>query len=233
MSISRMIVRASRRKGPGSVRSGMADEGGLDSPDSMFNQVASYYDELVERHGDSARSCDYGDPRSQIAKFEVLASVAPLEGRRVLDVGCGLGHFADFLKARYSELTYVGVDLSPRMIELGRELHPGLDLRVANILTEDPGEFDVVAASGIFYLLGEQAADLMRQIVSRMYSHAGVAIAWNSLSAWAPDQQEGEFYADPLEAVRFTRSLTPWVTMRHDYHPRDFTIYAYRESRRS
>jgi SAM-dependent methyltransferase len=207
----------------------MADEGGRDSGDSVFDWVAGYYDGLVERHGDSARSCDYGDPRSQIAKFEVLASVAPLEGRRILDVGCGLGHFVDFLKERYREFTYVGVDLSERMIELGKELHPGVDLRVANILTEDLGEFDVVAASGIFYLLGDQAPELMKQIVSRMYSHARVAVAWNSLSAWASDQQGGEFYADPLEAVRFTRSLTPWVTLRHDYHPRDFTIYGYRK----
>ena len=207
----------------------MADEGGLDSAGSVFNRVAGYYEELVERHGDSPRSCDWGDHRSQIARFEVVASVAPLEGRRILDVGCGLGHFADFLNERYREFTYVGVDLSEPMIKLGRDLHPGLDLRVANILTEDLGEFDVVVASGIFYLLGEHAAELMKQIVSRMYSHARVAVAWNSLSAWASDQQEGEFYANPLEAVHFTRSLTPWVTLRHDYHPRDFTIYGYRE----
>jgi SAM-dependent methyltransferase len=211
----------------------MADEGGLESADSVFRRVAAYYDELVERHGDSARSCDYGDPRSQIARFEVLAAVAPLEGRRILDVGCGLGHFADFLAARYSDFAYVGVDLSSRMIELGREAHPGLDLRAANILTEDLGEFDVVTASGVFYLLGEQGPQLMKRLVSRMYAHARVAAAWNSLSAWASDQQEGEFYADPLEAVRVARSLTPWVTMRHDYHPRDFTIYAYREKQSS
>ena len=37
--------------------------------------------------------------------------------------------------------------------------------------------------------------------------------------------KEGEFYTDPLQTLAFCRTLTPWVTLRHDYHSRDFTIY--------
>jgi hypothetical protein len=53
-------------------------------------------------------------------------------------------------------------------------------------------------------------------------------VAFNSLSAWATDQEAGEFYADPLRVVDFCRRITPRVVLRHDYHPRDFTVYLYK-----
>jgi len=64
-----------------------------------------------------------------------------------------------------------------------------------------------------------------------MYALATTAVAFNSLSAWAPDQEAGEFYADPLQVVDLCRRLTPWVVLRHDYHPRDFTVYMYKNGR--
>jgi SAM-dependent methyltransferase len=196
--------------------------------DDVFRSVAGYYDDLVARHGDSPRSCDYGDPRSQAAKFAVLSAVEGMRGARLLDVGCGLAHFADHLDAEGLDVEYTGVDLSGAMVAAARERRPDLDIRQANILEEDPGSFDVVTANGIFYLLGGDAPALMRALVGRMWACATRALAFNSLSTWAPDPEEGEFHADPLETVAFCRALTGRLTLRHDYHRRDFTIYAYR-----
>lgn len=196
--------------------------------DDVFATVASYYDGLVAEHGDSPRSADYGDPRSQQAKFAVLAAVEGLRGARVLDVGCGLAHFADYLDAADLGVTYTGVDLSAAMVQLARERRPDLDIRQANILHEDLGRFDVVLANGIFYLLGDDALPLMRGLVERMWAHAERAVAFNSLSAWASDAEAGEFHADPAETITWARTLTPRLVLRHDYHTRDFTVYAYR-----
>ena len=80
--------------------------------DDVFPSVAGYYDGLVAHHGDSPRSCDYGDPRSQAAKFAVLAAVEGMRGARLLDLGCGLAHFADHLDAEGMDVEYVGADLS-------------------------------------------------------------------------------------------------------------------------
>ncbi|CDN13322.1 hypothetical protein RintRC_4207 [Richelia intracellularis] len=55
-------------------------------------------------------------------------------------------------------------------------------------------------------------------------------MAFNSLSSWGTQKESGEFYADPLATVKFCRTLTPWVILRHDYMQHDFTIYMYRES---
>lgn len=197
----------------------------------VFAAIGRYYDELVARYGHDPRACDYGRAESQAIKFAVLSQVAPLDGKRILDVGCGFADYATYLSALFRNVSYAGVDISAAMVASARALHPELSIRAANILEEDVGAFDIVTANGIFYLLGAEAPALMRALVARMYASATEAVAFNSLSAWTPDQEPGEYHADPAEVLNYCRTLTPWVALRHDYHPRDFTVYLYRARR--
>ncbi len=199
-----------------------------------FDRITKFYDSLVDRYGHDPRACDYGRAESQATKFKVLADVMDLKNKRVLDVGCGFADYADYLRDRFGSVTYVGIDISTRMISEARRLRPNLDLRVCNILDDTVnGTFDVVTANGIFYLLGDEAPGLMHQIIRRMYETAQSAVAFNSLSSWAEIKQPGEFHADPAETMEFCRRCTPWVTMRHDYLPHDFAIYMYRDGKRN
>ena len=156
----------------------------------------------------------------------------PLAGKRVLDVGCGLANFYDVSLSEHGVAAeYHGIDISELMLARARARHPHLSLRRLDILDEDPGRYDIVSANGIFYLLGEDGEAMMPRLVARMYELAGEAVAFNSLSAWASTQQAGEFYADPAVVLNFCRKLTPWIVVRHDYLPHDFTVYLYREQR--
>jgi SAM-dependent methyltransferase len=77
-------------------------------------------------------------------------AVTELEPRRVLEVGCGMGNFAERL-VRQTSAEVVATDLSPRMVELTRER--GLDARVADVqeLPFDDGEFDCAVANAMLY----------------------------------------------------------------------------------
>jgi len=197
---------------------------------SEGRRIAAYYDRLVDRYGHDPRACDYGSAASQAAKYRVLADVAPLEGRSVLDVGCGFADYADFLEARFPKVQYTGIDLSRRMTEEARRRRPDLEIVHASILDwSDARRFDVVSANGIFYLLGRDAPALMRDLIARMYRLCDHAIAFNSLSTWASVHEPGEFYAEPREILEYCHTIAPWVTLRHDYLPHDFTVYLYRE----
>jgi SAM-dependent methyltransferase len=194
-----------------------------------FDRIGRFYDDLVDRYGHDPRACHYGRSESQRVKFRVLSEVTDLTGCRILDVGCGFADYADYLTERAARTMYTGTDISARMIEEARRRRPELDLRHVNILDELPRtSFDIVTANGIFYLLGDNAPSLMRRLVETMFRLAETAVAFNSLSSWAETHESGEFHADPLETMDFCRSLTPWVVCRHEYHPRDFTIYMYR-----
>lgn len=196
-----------------------------------FERIGQFYNRRVEQYGHDPRACDYGRPESQFKKFAILADVLPLANKTLLDVGCGFADYAPYVNARFGSVSYTGIDLSPQMIATAKQLQPDLDLRVRNILDQaGQAQFDVVTTNGIFYLLGDSAPDLMQQMIQRMFSLAREAVAFNSLSAWAPRQDAGEFYADPLETLKFCRTVSPRVVLRHDYLPHDFTIYLYRDT---
>jgi SAM-dependent methyltransferase len=196
---------------------------------AVFGRISSFYDGLVQTYGHDPKACDYGRAESQIVKFRVLADVSPLSNKSVLDVGCGFADFSGYLNERYSNVKYSGVDLSGSMIREAQRCLPDVDVRVGNIL-DIAGEntVDVVTANGIFYLLEEEAPRLMQTLVNRMFALCRMAVAFNSLSSWAPDQEAGEFYADPLQTLSWCRALSPFVVLRHDYHSRDFTVYIYK-----
>jgi len=200
--------------------------------DDRFGRIADYYGALIRKYGHDPRACDYGHVESQEIKFRVLSELMPLDNCSLLDVGCGFADFAGYLQSRFDGLQYSGIDLCADMVNEAKRNHPDLDLRVANIADVVlDRKFDVIMANGIFYLLGEQPVAIMRDMIQRMFSLATRAVAFNSLSTWARDQESGEFYADPLQTVEFCRQLTPWVVLRHDYHPRDFTVYLYKTAR--
>ncbi len=194
------------------------------------DQITDYYAKLIEDYGDDPRSCDYGRKESQAKKFRILNEAMPLDGKKVLDVGCGLADFSAFLKSANKDISYDGIDITEGMITLAKKKYPNLNLRCIDILKEDiTSQYDLVTANGIFYLLGENAWETMKTLIARMFTITNQAVAFNSLSLWCEDPVEGEFYADPVKTLKFCKSLTPYVTLRHDYHTRDFTIYMYKE----
>jgi SAM-dependent methyltransferase len=83
--------------------------------------------------------------------FDVaLEAVLAARPERVLEVGCGMGQFAERV-ARELEAEVVATDLSPRMVALTRER--GLDARVADVqgLPFGDGEFDCAASNWMLY----------------------------------------------------------------------------------
>lgn len=68
----------------------------------------------------------YDSKHSFVWKYgkEVLELLAPREGERILDLGCGTGHLTNQIAARGA--TVIGLDKSTAMIERARALYPDL-----------------------------------------------------------------------------------------------------------
>ncbi|MCS6243443.1 MAG: class I SAM-dependent methyltransferase [Opitutus sp.] len=198
----------------------------LDSSTARDDQTTiAFFSKQLERHQEGPLAVNWGSQAGQDRRFAVLAGIGDMTGCRVLDVGCGLGGFYDWQLRQGLGLDYVGVDITPGMIEAARLRHPGVDFQVANVLATDPGQFDYVIASGIFYLRQHEPEAFLERMVTRLFGLARRGVAVNSLSTWSPRRDAGEFYADPVHTLEFCRSLTSAVVLRHDYHPGDFTLY--------
>jgi SAM-dependent methyltransferase len=79
----------------------------------------------------------------------VLTALGPLDGKRLLDVGCGVGLFMRAAEQRGALVA--GTDTAVERLEIARWALPDADLRVAGAgeaLPFDNGTFDVVTARG-------------------------------------------------------------------------------------
>src|SRR5580692_6243260 len=97
--------------------------------------------------------------RARLAHLESLG--LPLSGKSVLDVGCGVGHLAQFFVERGCRT--VCVDARNENIDRLRALYPDLEAAVANVETDrlaNFGVFDIVFCYGLLYHLANPVAGL-------------------------------------------------------------------------
>ena len=87
------------------------------------------------------------------ARMEHLASLElPLEGKTVLDVGCGVGHLSSFFVERGCQVTCV--DARPENLAHLRSLYPGRRTHFADVEEgsfAELGQYDVVFCYGLIY----------------------------------------------------------------------------------
>lgn len=107
----------------------------------------------------------YDSKHSFVWKYgrEVLELLAPLEGERILDLGCGTGHLTNQIAA--SGATVIGLDKSPAMIERARALYPDLRFESADATSFRFDEaFDAVFSNAAIHWMKDQdgVADCIR-----------------------------------------------------------------------
>jgi 2-polyprenyl-3-methyl-5-hydroxy-6-metoxy-1,4-benzoquinol methylase len=135
-------------------------------------------------------------------------------GERVLDVGCGEGHFASALLSAGAEV--VGIDVAAEPLRRGHERHPELDLR--QMPTEgawplQDASFDAVWAGEVIEHVADTAGWLSE--LRRVLRSDGILLLSTpdhgclQMLRWALDRRAFEAHFDPrADHLRFYRSRT-------------------------
>jgi SAM-dependent methyltransferase len=195
-----------------------------------LEQIKSFYSSLLHQHGpDHPMALHWNSRHTQEIRFVMLSLIDDLEGRSVLDVGCGVGDLYGFLEQEKIKAKYAGWDISPEMIAAAKKKHPRGDFALNNIqFLEKPARFDYVLASGTMNVKISDHDRWVYEMIAVMFRTAGKGLGFNLLSNSSPEQDDTFYYADPERIFSYCRSLTPYVTLRHDYLPGDFTVYLYK-----
>lgn len=131
------------------VISSWEEAGGWDAP------------ETVERYRQAAAAFSVAQAmRNPVVRATLECLGAMGDQHSVLDVGCAFGNYRPLLSsfAPTRMWSYSGADVSPGIIALCRELHPGLDFHVIRDGVRVPvrdKSFDVVLASGVLHYVRE------------------------------------------------------------------------------
>ena len=125
--------------------------------------------------GDIARSEEenvalYARKKRRIADVLRELGGLDLQGKAVLDAGCGIGEIAELLHVLGAEVS--GLDASPVALEEARRRVPEGDFREGSLVEFDFGrEFDVVFAIDVLYHVVDDAN--WRTAVRRLLRHVG------------------------------------------------------------
>lgn len=203
-----------------------------------YHSLVAHYERCLEEHGDTHRGVDWPDATDARTRYEVMLDVIrEPDPVRLLDFGCGAAHLLEHIRDRgRTGIEYVGLDLSPRFVELSRAKFPDHEFLCTDVLAEPAATlppFDYAILNGVFTerldLEWETMFAFMAAVVGRTFAAAGRGIAFNVMSPRVDWERDDLFH---VGLDRLTGHLAAEVTrdfvVRHDYGLYEYTVYAYR-----
>jgi SAM-dependent methyltransferase len=108
---------------------------------------------------------------------------------KVCDLGCGPGHVARYLRARGVEV--VGVDISPRMVEVARQFNPGIPFDQGDMRALDVPDSSLAGVVAFYSII-----HLARSVVPRALDEMMRVLRPGGVALISVHGGEGELHAD-------------------------------------
>lgn len=181
--------------------------------------------QIVDRVGWSSRD-------TQLARFRTITKIGELQGRTVLDVGCGVGDFYHFLSSQGVNVTYTGIDLvSENCSDAQSKYSSAKFINKALFDLEDEIKYDYVIASGIFFLKYSNWDIVVEETLKKMFSLCTLGVAVNFQSAYSEPEDEISKHVYPEDIFKMITPLSKIFSVFHDYAKKmnDFTLFVYRD----
>jgi SAM-dependent methyltransferase len=185
---------------------------------------------MIAGHGaDSSFALGWRNEHDQLVRFDVLAGIADLNEKTVIDAGCGYADLYPFLKERYPQIShYYGIEQITELADkaiLRYEHLPDTTFITSNFLHTDLPLCDYVLASGSLNY-GSSINGFIYSAIEKLYSHCAMGLGFNLLRYMPVD---GTLVAyDPDQILTFCKTLSLNVALKADYDEADFTVFIYR-----
>ncbi len=206
-----------------------------------YRAIVEHYEACLERDGDTHLGVDWPNAQDVPTRHRVMLDVVrrppPRIPVRLLDFGCGASHLYEYIRAQgISDISYAGVDLSDRFVELSRAKFPENEYWCLDVLTADAKSlprFDYAVMNGVFTervsLSFDEMFDFFTAVVRRVFEIVDVGIAFNLMSKHVQWEREDLFHV-PFDALAsfLTAEISRNFVLRNDYGLYEYAAYVYR-----
>lgn len=207
----------------------------------LYQPLVEAVEKSYAEHGDTYRGLGFQreggfEVRYQVY-LDVIRGMAAQEECSLLDVGCGTARLLDLINSLgRNEISYRGVDLSPKLLKAARKKHPEADFVLGDpfdleeIWSARP---DYVVFGGIFtsrlQMSVAEMTDYMLRMLRLAFTHCRRGVVFDVISAHVDWQREDLFHvsfdqmADLLQA-----NLNRNYVFRADYGLYEYAVYVYK-----
>ncbi|MDP6542688.1 MAG: class I SAM-dependent methyltransferase [Phycisphaerae bacterium] len=193
-------------------------------------RIRHHYQPRIDDARENYDVVDWASAAAQQVRFAVLVDNVPLDGRTLLDVGCGLGDLRAYIEGRGISVDYRGVDLLAEMTASAARQNPEGRFICGDIFDPVAGvvgaemRFDVVFCSGMLNLDLGNNAEFLPEALRRMLELSGEYMVVNLLHARSEMRYPHCAYYDPDAVMKILEPMPCTVRLIDDYLPNDFTL---------
>jgi hypothetical protein len=195
--------------------------------------LAPYLDAAAQ-YGGGFRSLLWASPKTQRARFAAIERAAHLDGRVVLDAGCGRADLLRFLLERgVRPSEYVGLEAVETLAHAAE--HQGYERSriLRGDFVSDPLRLCVGAETIVFSGSLNTLTDWQFYTTLRhAFMASGDEVVFNFLSSSALAGKPYLFWRSPADVERFARTMTNLVDVYQDYLHGDCTVAMRKPSER-
>ncbi len=207
--------------------------------EQLQNNVLERYQTRFYREGETPKTLGWGCREDQLERFRAICENNSLNGKTILDLGCGFADFYGYLLETGVECNYIGTDIIPEFIELCREKYKGGTFIHANILLERDKipETDIVVTTGTLNLKLNLIDNLVytENFMKEAFAKAKEAFVVDFLSSHLTKDYPKEdfvFYHDPKDILDIAFKLTDDIKLLHNYRAipqKEFMLIMYKK----
>ena len=206
-----------------------------------YNKIVEHYESCLEKHGDNHLGVDWPNLEDVNKRYKMMLDIVRLNEDNnavtVLDFGCGTAHLLEFLtKNEYKNITYSGLDISQKFIDVASKKYPDNSFYCLDILdaNNEIPNFDYIVMNGVFTekreLSFEEMWDYFTNMISVIYDKCNKGFAFNVMSKIVDWEREDLFHVSTdLLGVFLAKNLTRNYIIRNDYGLYEYTVYVYKK----
>ena len=196
----------------------------------MSKKIYTLYKNLYLKHGNSAASVKARNKKQQSLRFKHLIDCLNIKkNESLLDVGCGLGDLAKYLKDNKIKCKYLGVDFLNDFIHTASEKYKkNTKVKFLKLDIEKekfPENYDWLVLSGLFNDKDKNSEKFMIKIITKMFKSSRKGIIFNSLSKYVDYEDKKLFYSNPDKVFKYcVTNLSKYIVLKTNYQLRKKTI---------
>ena len=203
-----------------------------------YHTIYKYYESCLDKHGDNNLGVDWPNKEDVDTRFKIMTDIVINKdiNNKILDFGCGCGHLYEYILKNNLNITYSGLDISPKYYELCKTKFPNQKFYNIDILkdySDSIKNVDYIVINGVFTekrdLTDEDMWIFMTDSIKKLFQIAKIGIVFNLMTPIVDYKDDKLFYVS-FDKLGFylKENLSRNFIINNNYKLWEYSVYVYK-----